>query len=442
MRTSVLLSCLAIAAAANAQVFTSGFETWNDTLPADWIGSKTNINLDSVNQVSSNVHGGSFAVRLQNSSNSNKRLTTQPLHTDSGTVYNYSFWVRGNAEVHVSMYDGRTAGGGYATYSSYVAVADDNNWTEVTASIICQHTNDATEFIIGCRNTHAPEHLVVDDVNISSGGAPQPVSVHDIQYTTDPNGVSPENGHVLITGGIVTGIDTIGSDAYFIQSGTGPWSGIYVFDGGNHPALGDSVTFQATVQEFHSATELSSVTNFVNVGSYAVPAPQVLNAASLQDEQWEGVLCRINQGNCTAAPGGAPWTVNDGSADQLVGGQMYIFTPTIGTVYNVTGCMLQYDADRTVNPRDANDIEIYNGIAEGVLGSTIAWPNPAVDQLFVKTATTGRVDATLTDALGRTVRTTAFAGNTAINVSDLRTGLYHLTLRQAESVKHIAVLVK
>ncbi|MBL0044689.1 MAG: T9SS type A sorting domain-containing protein [Flavobacteriales bacterium] len=170
MRTHVLFSLLALSTLATAQ-FTSGFETWNDTLPEGWGGQKTNIGLINIEQVDNNSHSGGFAVRLINDTVTNKRLATQPLQLDSGTTYLYNFWVRGHGEVHVSMFDERGAPGGIATYSTYVVIADDVVWQPITASILCTHSSAIGEFIIGVRNTAGPEHLVIDDVNITDGSS-------------------------------------------------------------------------------------------------------------------------------------------------------------------------------------------------------------------------------------------------------------------------------
>ena len=167
MRTPVLFAFTVFAITANAQ-FASDFEDWNDTLPALWGGQKTNISLDNVQQAIFNPHGGTLAVRLMNDTMTNKRLTTQPYPVDSGTVYYYNFWVRGHGDVHVSIFDERSAPGGIGTYSTYVTIADDVVWQEVSASILCTHTSLIGEYIIGVRNTVGPEHLVIDDVNIAS----------------------------------------------------------------------------------------------------------------------------------------------------------------------------------------------------------------------------------------------------------------------------------
>lgn len=434
---------MALASMASAQIFTSGFENWTDTLPDGWVGVKTNINLDSIEQVSVNPHSGNYAVRLYNQPTSTKRFTTQGMQVDSLQAYTVTYWVRGTGEIRAAMFDGRTANNGYSPNTAYEAI-DSPTWVQKSMQLVGSRDNPAGEFILYVRNTLPPERLVVDDVNIEETVVqpPQPRSIYQIQLTTDVNGVSPENGNQVLTGGRVTGIDTIGANGYFIQAGSGQWSGIYVFDNANSPALGDSVTLQAGVQEFHQATELASVTNFVNVGNFGVPAPAVLNAGALNTEPWEGVLCQVIAANCTAI-NAQNWSTNDGSADLLIGRMMYEYTPTVGLVYDVTGCMMQFDASRELHPRDLDDVQLHNGIAEeGILHGATAWPNPASDRLFVNTGITGNVLATLTDLLGRTARTAVITGNSSIDLTGLNTGLYHLTLTQASSVKRMAVMVK
>ena len=137
MRKTVLLPFLAVATFGHAQVFTSGLETWQgDTLPTDWFGVKTNLEYDSIAQVSANVHGGSFAVQLINRENNTRRFSTQPLSVDSAQSYDVSFWVRGSGEVRVSMFDGRQENSGYAATGPYTTVNGDT-WTQVTGSVVC-----------------------------------------------------------------------------------------------------------------------------------------------------------------------------------------------------------------------------------------------------------------------------------------------------------------
>ncbi len=443
MRSTLLILAASVATIASAQ-FSSGFENWTDTVPSDWMGVKSSISADSVEQVSTNVHGGTYAVRLTNTTTSHKRFTTQPVTVTEAAIYQISFWVRGTGEIRTGLFDGRTTGFGYAPYNAY-AVSTGNTWTQVTQSITCQNDTTGAEFILSVRSTSGPEHLVVDDVNITSGGGPVNASIYAIQNTTDVNGNSPLNGQVVLTGGIVTGVDTIGQNSYFIQSGSGPWSGIYCFDATGVVAIGDSVVLQATVTEFNSLTELTAVTSLTVVGQFATPAPQLLGTDGATQEQWEGVLAVIANATCTSLPDGfGEWTINQAPGSLPVDDLMYLYNPTVGTDYDVTGIVHYANGAWKIEPRDENDVVVATGIGEaGVLVASSLYPNPASEQLTIDLGVTlGNVLYTVSDLSGRVVLNGNLSSTrTSIEVGSLTSGLYTVTLRSDASAKAMSLQV-
>ena len=49
----------------------------------------------------------------------------------------------------------------------------------------------------------------------------------------------------------VQGVITAANDySYFIQDGSGPWNGVYIYDNTNLPAVGDHVILQGEVVEY------------------------------------------------------------------------------------------------------------------------------------------------------------------------------------------------
>lgn len=443
MRSTLLILAASVATIASAQ-FSSGFENWTDTVPSDWMGVKTTLSADSVFQVSTNPHGGIYAAQLKNTGSTHKRFTTQPVTVVDGTIYQISFWVRGTGEIRTGLFDGRPSGSGYSTYNAYVA-STGNTWTQVTQSITCQNDTAGAEFILSVHNTVGPDHLIVDDVNITSGGGPVVASVYEIQNTTDVNGNSPLNGQIVLTGGIVTGVDTIGQNSYFIQSGSGPWSGIYCFDPVNVVSIGDSVVLQATVSEFNSLTELTAVTSFTVAGQFATPAPQLLDTDGATQEQWEGVLAVIADATCTSLPDGfGEWTINQTPGSLPVDDLMYLYIPTVGTNYDVTGVVHYANGAWKIEPRDENDVVVATGLNEaGVLAASSLYPNPAAELVTIDLgATLGNVSYTITDLTGRAV----LNGNlnntrTRLQVDGLNSGLYTVTLRSLGSVKTMSLQV-
>ena len=200
---------VALGLSAQAQVvFQSGFETWTDNVPTDWNGARTNLPTTGMAQVSDNVHGGSFAVRLTNAATGHLRFSTQDVAVVAGQTYEVRFWARGNGEVRLGLYDGRP-GNGYSSYTGYTTLSGPT-WTEVVLTVACTNDTTAGQFILSLRNTVDPEHLVVDDVTISTTAPEEPTAatIAAIQGTTTADGSSTFDGVLVQTSGIVTGVVT------------------------------------------------------------------------------------------------------------------------------------------------------------------------------------------------------------------------------------------
>ena len=440
-----LMAALALPMQAQT-VFESGFENWTDNVPTDMGGIRTNIALDSVFQETENVHAGSFAVRLQLATGTHKRFTTQPMAVTAGTTYDITFWVRGRGQIRTNIYDGRSTGSGYGTYNPYVELTDGATWQEVTQSVSCTNSSAEGEFIFSVINTSGPEHIVIDDVVISSGEpeVPTPATISEIQTTTAPDGASPLDGVLVETSGIVTGVVTNTSGAvtsFFIQDGTGAFSGIYVFGAPAVPvAMGDDVTLVGRVDEFNSLTEivgLLSVT--VNSNGNPQPAAENLNATDASQEEWEGVLVRVADIECMHLPdmsNNFQWLGSSWQGDILVNDLMYDSTPTVGTFYSVTGVINFTFGEWKVEPRMASDIEVSTGVDE-LAGNTVSlFPNPTNGVVTVDlSGITGRTELSLSDACGRVVLSAVSSNERMVlDASTLPNGIYVMTLRNGNAV--------
>jgi len=449
MRTAVLLSALAFTGLASAQIVTSGFENWTGTVPDGWEGSKTNITLTSVTQVSDNTHGGAYAVGLENTAAGHKRFTTTAVTVTSGSTYQVSYWVRGTGEIRSGLFDGRPTASGYADYSDYAVVASPGVWMQVTQTVAAAYDTTGAQFILSLRNTVGPENLVVDDVNISEGGAVESASIYDIQYTTDASGDSPYVGQTILTGGIVTAV--LPDAGFFVQSGSGPWTGVYVYDTDDAVDMGDSLTFSASVSEYFNNTELSGVSGLTVVSSgNTMPAALVVETGEVALEPLESVLLQVVSASCTEAPGGAnfgKYKLDDGSGFAIIGKAIYTTTPepAVGNILTVTGVNYYSFAEYDIEPRMAADIDFTTSIAEaGVLSGVSFGPNPATDLLEINLgrAAGSNVTYTIADLQGRTVQSGLMNGQrTVLNVGSMAEGLYHLTLRSNALVKTFAVQV-
>lgn len=458
MKNALLIAMALTAGASHAQLFQSGFEDWTAGMPDGWGGSKTStLATFTHTEVTTDPHSGTSAVNLHVANADHQRFTTLPLAVTNGTEYAVSFWVRGTGNIRSGIFDNRSTGGGYA-YNAYVAATP--TWTLVTQTVVANMDYAAAEFILSTQGTATvPADVVVDDVTITANGAAVPISIHSIQYTTDPSGDSPLVGQTVLTGGIVSAIDILKPDGtaqnvYYVQDAPGPWNGIYVFDypdSPNHPQIGDSIVLTATVTEYFGLTELSGISGFTIAQSGLAPhAALDILSGEVASEALESVLVRIVNSACTEIPSGpnsGKWKADDGSGAATIGKQMYTTTPApvLGQVFNVTGVVSFGFNEYNIQPRMATDVQLATGIVEeGALASVHIGPNPATDMLHVSLgqAAYGEVFYTLTDLQGRTVQAGRFLGEHGeLNVGSMAPGPYHLILRSSEGTKAFGLQV-
>ena len=79
-------------------------------------------------------------------------------------------------------------------------------------------------------------------LSIKSKGVITPIN--EIQGESES---SPYEGQFVNTAGIVTGAF---ANSFYIQDGSEPWSGIYIYSGGALPSIGDSVIVSGQISEF------------------------------------------------------------------------------------------------------------------------------------------------------------------------------------------------
>lgn len=166
-------------------------------------------------------------------------------------------------------------------------------------------------------------------------------SIYDVQGQSSS---TPFAGQTKSISGVVTGSFGKG---YFLQDGYGAWNGIYVYDQGRNPSIGDSLIVTGKISEYYNKTEISQITDYYLISTNnELPEPVVLTTGTAGTEEYEGVLIRIFNAICTEANSNfGMWTVNDGSGDFLVHNtEVFEYLPVEGESYVVTG-PLDYDFD-------------------------------------------------------------------------------------------------
>ena len=231
----------------------------------------------------------------------------------------------------------------------------------------------------------APAANTFDAVNTGqtfTGGGPDYTPIYDIQYTTDPSGDSPLADQAdITTEGIVTALFYNG---YFIEDPAGgAWNGLWVYDTTNFPALGDRVRLTGTVLEYYNFTELGGLTDYVLVSSgNSLPDPVVVTTAAANDEQYEGVLLRVENVLVTAEEDAyEEWAVDDGSGPLAVdnlGSDTYV--PVMGDEIAAIVGPLNYSYNAfKIAPRDDGDITL--PMTQALLINEVDADTPSTDVL-------------------------------------------------------------
>ena len=190
-------------------------------------------------------------------------------------------------------------------------------------------------------------------------------TIAQIQDTTGTGtGDSPFKDQVVTVVGVVSAESWAFGGTYYIQDGSGPWSGIMVYDADHTNAYGDSVRITGTVVEYYGITELKDITEYVKLDSGKTVEPTLvttgeIGTGGINAEAYEGVLVKvINVAITNPDLGHGEWEIDDGSgACRIDDAADYYFTPAnYDSVRNIIGVLNYNYNDTKIEPRLAWDI--------------------------------------------------------------------------------------
>lgn len=429
----LFLGLMVVGTAANAQVvFQSNLSSWNAGLPTDWMGSpSSHTTVLSVTEVPAITYGTS-AAQLSVTGSTHKRFSTQSVAVTAGETYEIKMWVQAaTGDLRTGYYN--VTSGSYGTYNSYfdLSVESAGSLVMLSQTVTVAGTCDSAQFILSLRNTDGVNDIILDSVAISLSAPPvaTPYTINQIQFTTTPPYDSPHNLEFVETTGIVTAVQYNG---YYLQDGNGPWNGIFVLDFVNVPTIGDEVTVSGNVEEYFNLTEIKNPTAYaVNSSGNTLPTPTVVTTLGANDEQYEGVLVKVNGATCTAdttVNGFGEWTINDGSGDLVVDDKMYVFAPTQSVDYNVTGVMDYSFSVFKLLPRDMNDVVISTSIEEIKNIKVSVYPNPVKDNISFELST-NNYQVQIFDITGKTIKQASSLRNKlTLSTTELNNGIYFYSI--------------
>ncbi|WP_324758373.1 5'-nucleotidase C-terminal domain-containing protein [Haloarcula sp. GH36] len=167
------------------------------------------------------------------------------------------------------------------------------------------------------------------------------VTISEIQTPSGSGDASPYDGQNVTTSGTVTAVTESG---FFLQNGTGPYSGVYVY-GNSTVSAGETVTVTGLVKEYNGVTEIDigAAAGAVSVtGTAPVPDATAVSTDEASTEAYEGVLVTVSNLSVTATPGEyGEWAVSDGSGeiavDDVTHANVTVPSETGGTIDSLSG---------------------------------------------------------------------------------------------------------
>ena len=426
-------------------VFQSDLSSWAAGTPTDWFGSKTNLVMSGISQITGSANYGTDEAALINIGSGHKRFTTESTSVVAGETYQIKMWVSGTAgDLRTSFYDETNLA--FGSYNPYIAIVTGPQ-TMITQSITIPATCTAAQIILSLRNTDATG-IMLDSVSVSAGSAPVATlkSIYDIQFTTSPNGNSPEEGNAVTTKGVVTAYvnntANYGAGSFFIQDGAGAWNGLYIYnlDTTQTPSVGDSVEVTGIITEINlgsapqAVTELSFISNLTVLNSgNALPNTTTISTSAANSEDYEGVLIKVTNAEATivgSTLGFGLWEMNDGSGALIGDDDMFAYhlQANQGTYYDVTGIGHYSFDDYKILPRKPSDVALFVGIDKlsGVYVSV--YPNPVRDAINFKLDVAG-YNVGIVDVTGKSVKTASTLNNKlSVETSNLNNGIYFYSI--------------
>lgn len=381
-------------ALAGNELSNYSFETWTagpGGPPDNW--SKSGTFGDSSNITATQeaviVRTGSYSVNLTWDTTATRWLE-QTVAITPDTCYEFQCYaydndLYGKARVAIRWFDAtdtNQVGGYYGSYTSDLAA-----WQLMTSG---GQVPPATAAFAHCElrvyednydsSTWTGATIYFDDAFFDSTDCPPPsdsVSIRDIQFNnTNPGGTPPDTCYpstledsIRFVRGIVTHVHPGTYPDFWLQDDEDLWSGVFYYDATVNPQRGDELRVTAQVDEYYGLTEMKNVVpgfQIVSSGN-TLPNPLVVTPDLLGDgcsptaEAYEGVLCKLNNVICTAAPNAYnEWYVTDFAHTdtcQIDDDAGYAYAASVGdTFISITGLVHYGYGEYNLTPRNSDDV--------------------------------------------------------------------------------------
>ena len=389
------LAGLAISATAQELLSNEGFETWTagpDGPPDNWFLSDDDTTI-SATQESTIKRTGSYSCELYWTTSYTRWMGQSVAIPVAESCYTFSCYAYDNdplgrvrAGITFLAADDSTI---VDAYQPNVYTTDGTSWQFLTTGSrkapagAAYVRGEVRVYDVGWDSTTTGATAYVDDASLQRTTCPPPsetVSIYEIQFNnTIPGGTAPDTcypsplmGTSKVFGGIVTHMGVAqGYPDFWLQNGSEPWCGVFVYQPTYEPEPGDSVIITAEIIEYYGMTEIQGLTTYEVVSSgNPVPDPVNITPGDLAEtyqagcdpdaEAYEGVLCKLTNVICVALDTLNQFYVADFAysdtcqIDDLI---YTIPTPAVGdTFLSITGIVQYSYGEYELNPRGISDV--------------------------------------------------------------------------------------
>ncbi len=221
----------------------------------------------------------------------------------------------------------------------------------------------------------------------------------------------------------------------------------------NQPTLGDGISdIKGQLSDYHGVLQIKLIEDFTMTGNNQVQVPQVVTIADYKanHDDYESELIRFD--NVTIDPDGDTEFQSSKNYDVTDGAETVVlrtnFPDLVGetiptTAVNMSGIAAEYNGTAQIFPRDINDIVDVNAIAENQIDGLSVYPNPVADKvIYVSSANGAEKQIIIYNILGKVVYNTNVNNNEAINIGQLKAGMYMMKIIENNKVALQKILVK
>ncbi len=341
-------------------------------------------------------------------------------------------------------------GDGYIVYTVDGGTATDKfDTTPITVTGLTAGTTHTVNMELVDNSGNALNPAVTASVTFEIGTYTQVATLADLRAGT-VGSYYHYTGEAFTTAGKPVGNSFIGyaqdataGIAAFVPAGTST----------NQPDLGDGISdIKGQLSDYHGVLQIVLTEDYTMTGNNQVQVPQVVTIADYKanHDDYESELIRfdnvtIDPGTDTEFQSSTNYDVTDGTETVVLRTN---FPDLVGetiptTAVNMSGIAAEYNGTAQIFPRDINDIVDVNAIAENQIDGLSVYPNPVADKvIYVSSANGAEKQIIIYNILGKVVYNTNVNNNEAINIGQLKAGMYMMKIIENNKVALQKILVK